>query len=352
MVSFCMLRYRIRKSLFAVWRSDLHKELKIHLLFSLSWCYKQHKASLTVSGAVWVIAQPHSNPVPVCDPCGGTWPLFFWKEIQHQQWHAHWEAENYMTIPLSRHRHSPCVCAHDRKYFKAGVAKPRGRNHSAPCWTRRLSSINKRRRCSKHQSCKMMHQDVRGATPGVHLFNCGFSNTSNSKKRAKSPVFLHSLLFSMRLSPLATHLAIMCSTMAKALVCLFAKRHTRKYNFKQWPEVINLILCYSPPGCRHLAMKRRENSFGGNGRTCHFKDSPNKDCLGAQIFGKEQKEGEKCLEFIEMAVVPPLNQLQHFLRSLVLVWKTFWTKTTQLIPIQITRLNELYMLELWNTRRV
>lgn len=126
--------------------------------------YKQHKASLTVSGAVWVIVQPHSNPVLVCDPCGGTWPLFSWKEIQHQQWHAHWEAENYMTIPLSRHRHLPCVCAHDRKYFKAGVAKPRGRNHSPPCWTRRLSSINKRRRCSKHQSSKMMHQYVSGCT--------------------------------------------------------------------------------------------------------------------------------------------------------------------------------------------
>jgi len=74
---------------------------------------------------------------------------------------------------------------------------------------------------------------VPGCAPGVPLF-IYVQNTH---------VFLHSLLFSVRFLPLATH-----SAGAKALVCLFAKRHTGKYNFKQWPEVINLIPFCGPPG--------------------------------------------------------------------------------------------------------
>lgn len=88
----------------------------------------------------------------------------FWNTIQHQQWHALWEAENCMTIPLSRHRHLPRQNVLD----KDTRMKPL-------CWTQRSSVVNRKGRCFKHQNCKMLHQCVSGCTPGVHLLICGFA---------------------------------------------------------------------------------------------------------------------------------------------------------------------------------
>jgi len=170
-----------------------------------------------------------------------------------------------------------------------------------------------RRRCPKHKRSKITHHYASGCTRSNTRCS-SFQLWLYQHKATSKILFLHSLLFSRRFLPLATHLAI---TLPDALIRLFAKRHTRNYNFKQWPEVnINLIPVSGPPGCRHLAMKRRKNSFGGNGRTCHFEDSPNKDCLGEAHFWKGTERGRKNVSFIVFAL---LKRLQNFLRSLVLV---------------------------------
>lgn len=122
----------------------------------------------------------------------------------------------------------------------------------------------------------MLHQYVSGCAPGVQLFICGFATCKILPSFSILIFFFFHAIFT------SCHSAILRSAVAKALVCLFAKRHTRKYNFKQWPEVINLIPFYGPPGCSH----ETEGKFQRNGHTCHFKDSPNKDCLEAAHFWK------------------------------------------------------------------
>lgn len=150
-----------------------------------------------------------------------------------------------------------------------------------------------RRRCPKHKRSKIMHHCVSGYTRSntrCSSFQLWlYEHIQDKKQRAKYSILF---FFPWRFLPLATHLAIICSTVPEALISLFAKRHTRNYNFKQWPEVINLIPFSGPPGCRHLAMKPRKNSFGGNGHAIS-RTHQTKTVWEKHIFGKVQKEGEK-----------------------------------------------------------